>query len=287
MKILFITSGKFPDYLNDSIFHGLRALYNENVVDSNCLSYMYKPYTSETEKVKLYGRGFTLYATLENDSTDRTDLVNKIKSKYFDLIIYGSIWRCLDYFETVCENYPRNKIILLDGEDQRKLNRLYRKFPYFKRELRKRRKGLFPISFSIPENKILSPTTAKDQKFATVVPGDSSTYLFYNEADYYQDYSKSYFGITTKKAGWDCMRHYEILGSYCMPYFKDVKKCPELTMFNFPKDLCLRANRMIEKEQFDTDLYYELLNKAFQHLNEKLTTQKLAEYLIKTIGSVQ
>ena len=287
MKILFITSGKFPDYLNDSIFHGLRALYNENVVDSNCLSYMYKAYTSEAEKVKLYGRGFTLYATLENDSTDRTDLVNKIKSKYFDLIIYGSIWRCLDYFETVCENYPRNKIILLDGEDQRKLNRLYRKFPYFKRELRKRRKGLFPISFSIPENKILSPTTAKDQKFATVVPGDSSTYLFYNEAEYYQDYSKSYFGITTKKAGWDCMRHYEILGSYCMPYFKDVKKCPELTMFNFPKDLCLRANRMIEKEQFDTDLYFELLNKAFQHLNEKLTTQKLAEYLIKTIDSVQ
>jgi hypothetical protein len=245
MKILFITSAKFPDYLNDSVFHGLRALYGANAVDSNCLDYMYKQYTSEEQKLKLYGRGFTLYSTLESDQTDRSDLETKIRTKYFDLVIYGSVWRCLDYFEIVNEYYPRNKIILLDGEDQRKLNRLHRKYPYFKRELRKKRKGLYPITFSIPENKITTTPIEKDRKFATVVPGDSSTYIFYNEAEYYHDYSRSQFGITTKKMGWDCMRHYEILGSYCMPYFKDIRKCPELTLFNFPKELCLKANKLI------------------------------------------
>jgi len=283
MKILFITGATFPDYLNDSVFHGLRSLYGENIVDSNCLTYLYKEYTSEAAKVKLYGRGFTLYSTLESDNTDRSDLDHKIRSKYFDLIIYGSVWRCLDYFETVCKNYPLNKIILLDGEDQRKLNPLYRKYPYFKRELRKRRKGLYPISFSIPENKINITPVEKDRKFATVIPGDPSTYIFYNEADYYHDYSRSWFGITTKKGGWDCMRHYEILGSYCMPYFKDIRKCPDLTLFNFPKDLCLKANKLIEKDSFNSEYYYDLLNQAFQHLKEKLTTQKVAEYLVNTI----
>lgn len=286
MKILFITSAKFPDYLNDSIFHGLRALYGENAVDSTCLTYLYKEYTSESEKLKLYGRGFTLYSTLEFDHTDRTDLENKIRARYFDLIIYGSVWRCRDYFETVNEFYPRNKIILLDGEDQRNLNPLHRKYPYFKRELRKKRKGLYPISFSIPENKITSTPIVKDRKFATVIPGDPSTYIFYNEAEYYRDYSRSYFGITTKKMGWDCMRHYEILGSYCMPYFKDIRKCPELTLFNFPKEHCLKANKLIETDSVNDDNYYELLNGAFQHLKDHLTTQRVAEYLLHTISTL-
>jgi hypothetical protein len=286
MKILYITGGMFPDYLNDSVFHGLRALYGTDAVDSNCLTYLYKPYTSEEQKLKLYGRGFTLYSTLDTDNTDRTDLPHKIRSKYFDLIIYGSMWRCLDYFDLVNEHYPKNKIILLDGEDQRKLHRLHRKYPCFKRELRKNRKGLYPVSFSIPEEKIISSPVEKDRKFATVVPGDTSTYIFFNESEYYHDYARSYFGITTKKMGWDCMRHYEILGSYCMPYFMDVKKCPPLTMVNFPKDLCLQANKMIETDTVNDDQYFEILNRAFQQLKDHLTTRKVAEYMLSKVSAI-
>jgi hypothetical protein len=283
MKILFITGGTFPDYLNDSMFHGLRKLFGEEVIDSNCLKYLYKTYTSDEEKLKLYGRGFSLYSLLEKDNTDRTDLEQKISSRYFDLVIYGSIWRCRDYFDLVCNSYPKNKIILLDGEDRRHLLPLHKKFHYFKRELRKKRKGLYPISFSIPEEKIIKSPPQKDQKFGTVVPGDPSTYIFYDEAAYYNDYARSYFGITTKKMGWDCMRHYEILASYCMPYFKDVKKCPPLTMVNFPKDLCIQTNKLIESDSVTDEKYYELLNKAFQHLKDHLTTQKLAEYLLNSV----
>ncbi len=28
-----------------------------------------------------------------------------------------------------------------------------------------------------------------------------------DEAEYKRDYQKAYFGVTRKKAGWDCMRH--------------------------------------------------------------------------------
>jgi hypothetical protein len=47
---------------------------------------------------------------------------------------------------------------------------------------------------------------------------------FYNtEEEYYNEYKKSYFAITTKKCGWDCMRHYEILANGCIPYFLNIE----------------------------------------------------------------
>jgi hypothetical protein len=30
-----------------------------------------------------------------------------------------------------------------------------------------------------------------------------------------------------KKGGWDCLRHYEIIGNGCMPYFENIEKCPK------------------------------------------------------------
>ena len=40
-----------------------------------------------------------------------------------------------------------------------------------------------------------------------------------NESDYYKDYQRSYFAITCKKGGWDCLRHYEILANAVSPTF--------------------------------------------------------------------
>ena len=41
------------------------------------------------------------------------------------------------------------------------------------------------------------------------------------------------------------MRHYEILGNYCLPYFPDLKNCPLDTLFNFPKELILESNDLV------------------------------------------
>ena len=50
MKILFIgNNAVLPDYLHDSVFHGLRELYGETVVDANKLWYLYKDYLFQDE----------------------------------------------------------------------------------------------------------------------------------------------------------------------------------------------------------------------------------------------
>jgi len=47
-----------------------------------------------------------------------------------------------------------------------------------------------------------------------------------DEAEYKRDYRKAMFGVTRKKAGWDCMRHYEILASGAVPLFLDIQSAP-------------------------------------------------------------
>ena len=81
---------------------------------------------------------------------------------------------------------------------------------------------MIPISFSIPECKILKKIPEKKKLLAHIIPGRLNTYIFSDESDYYLDYQDSVFGITCKKAGWDCLRHYEILANGCIPLFLDL-----------------------------------------------------------------
>ena len=50
--------------------------------------------------------------------------------------------------------------------------------------------------------------------------------VFEREADYYGDLQTSRFGITTKRAGWDCLRHYEIAANGCVPCFRHLDRKP-------------------------------------------------------------
>jgi hypothetical protein len=54
MKILFVTAAKRPDYLNDLVFHGQYSLFGNDVVDSTCLSHMYRQHTPPRVQRKLY-----------------------------------------------------------------------------------------------------------------------------------------------------------------------------------------------------------------------------------------
>ena len=67
---------------------------------------------------------------------------------------------------------------------------------------------MFPINFSIPKEKLCKNYVSKTKILSDLIPGDLSTYIYKNEEDYYNEYKQSYFAITKKKAGWDCMRHY-------------------------------------------------------------------------------
>ena len=292
MKILYVTGAKRPDYLNDLVFHGLYSLFGNDVVDSCCLEYMYRQYTPPRKQKKLYGRGFTVYATIERDDIDRSDLQRKIEQRHFDLVIYGSVHRCVDYLEAVLAAYPRNRIVLLDGEDAAyTASSFFGRFPVFKRELVEKREGLFPISFSIPKEKIAASPAPKDKRFGTCIPGQKKTYVFKTEADYYRDYQRSHYGITLKKGGWDCLRHYEILANHCLPYFEALEQCPPETLANFPKGLCLEARALADAEKsgaaFDDARYGELLEAAMQHLDAHLTTEAVARYMVDTLKALE
>ena len=84
-----------------------------------------------------------------------------------------------------------------------------------------------------------------------------------------------------KKAGWDCMRHYEILGNYCMPYFVGLEDCPEGTLVNLPKDLLLEGRELTNN--FDEQKYFTILDEMFKHTKENLTTKNIANYILNKI----
>jgi len=246
---------------------------------------------SEEQKAKLYGKGFTtaglLNPELKNVITAH-EVRKKIEQNYFDLVIYGSISRCKDFFGLVSLFYPKERIVAIDGEDKIIIQKFFLgKTLYFKRELYNSYKNLFPISFGIPKEKLISGVKKKEKILAHIIPGDISTYIYDDESDYYNDYAISYFGKTTKKAGWDCLRHYEIIANGCIPYFPDLPECPKEIMTSFPKNIVLKTNDIFDKisknaEACNEELLKEYCEQLLVFAKEHLTTEKIAEYVIST-----
>jgi len=289
MKILYITNhidiarasgGFINDYQNDLVFYGLRELFGDDVVDSTQIVSLYKEYEGKIPSQHLWG-GMTVFWLIGENNIDRTNIEEKIKDRYYDLIIYGAIKRCKQYYDLVVQHYPLNKIILIDGNDEPELDPLYTKHLYFKRELQESHPNLIPITFGIPTCKLANPNKNKIQEYATCVPGKPETYIFGNEKAYYEDYQKSYYGITMKKGGWDCMRHYEILGNYCIPYFIGLEDCPKNTLANLPKDLLLEGKELINN--FDEQKYFSILDELFDYTKNNLTTKQLAQYILNHV----
>jgi hypothetical protein len=289
MKILYVTNyldiakasgGFINDYQNDLLFYGLRELFGDDVVDSTQIPTLYKENEGKIPQQHLWG-GMTSFWLIGENNIDRTDIEQKIKDRYYDYIIYGAIKRCKDYWFLVSNYYPSNRIILIDGNDESELDSSYTKHLYFKRELADTHSNLLPITFAFPTDKLAQPNKNKTQDYGTVIPGQLETYIFKTEQSYYEDYQKSYYGVTMKKAGWDCMRHYEILGNYCMPYFMGLEDCPKDTLANFPKELLMEARNLAEN--FDESNFFSILDQVYEHTKQYLTTKALAEYLISKI----
>lgn len=151
----------------------------------------------------------------------------------------------------------------------------------------------FPITFSIPENKIIKTLPIKTKVVSSLIPGDLTTYIYDTETDYYNEYRSSFFAKTTKKAGWDCMRHYEILANGCIPYFPNIEQCPPNTMALLPKELIIEGNALYEKYKNTNinDLLKEnieemnlLITKLLKYTRDFLTTTKIAKYILKKTG---
>jgi hypothetical protein len=101
---------------------------------------------------------------------------------------------------------------------------------------------ILSISFSIPKEKIyytvpetkikdfpqhlVDPEVANHIQNSLHSPTGSNIYSFSTEEEYYQDLRQSRYGITTKRAGWDCLRHYELAANGCVLCFRDLDLKP-------------------------------------------------------------
>ena len=252
MKILFVGQknnhdGYLNDYMSDLLLHGLRGVYGNNVIDHPGSIHLYKNQAKNFDKSRLWGKGITTSNILDDyNLIDRTEILTKIKKKFFDVIIYGSVRRNDDLLDEASKF--NNKIIFIDGEDDNYIETKYLTLGlYFKRELKFHHDKVYPISFAIPKNKIIEGSLF-NPKFllSPLIPGRLKTYIYEDELSYYNMYQNSIFSLTYKKAGWDCLRHYEILMNGSIPIFLNIEKCPTFTMCNFPKKIIFDINKKYE-----------------------------------------
>jgi len=182
--------------------------------------------------------------------------------------------------------------------------------------------SVHPIGFSIPPQYVRAVVPAKGQALATVIPGEHNTYKFLPapddtpskltalERDYYADMERAYFGLTWKKAGWDCLRHLELLAAGCIPLFTDIGSAPAGAVTFLPKrvlSLALRfpgvdrlsgvpgADRggadspstrdvVINLDGIDLVLYSLTVTALLDYTRRHLTSPRMAAYMLATMG---
>ncbi len=327
-KILVITSN-VDDYLSIGLLHGLKSLLTpDQVVDFPKYESLYKDGHSSS----LYGKGFTIFGLLSDTLVDRWNIYDRVVKKEFSLIIFADIHRSFGTYLQLLPYLENENTIILDGADTPQpypyagkywrylpywfLPKAHTKFRYFKREWTSETirniwyqipprwlckyisspKNILPISFSIPEEKIIknSPIKTKlfpkhivDQEVASQIEGSVTSYAFESEADYYQDLQTSKFGITTKRAGWDCLRHYEIAANGCVPCFRDLDKKPDTCApHGLDETNCIVYNSytdLTNRIQSITDQEYNILQQNAILWAKANTTINRAKQLLEVV----
>ena len=327
MNILFLCDD-YEDYLADSLLHGLRQLDSLHVVDyprKDCL-YRGGRICKDAPEFGVRGGGFSLYGLLEEPTggLDRSQIWQRLENAWFDAVILSNVWRqwgLLLQWRTLLQRQP---LILLDGDDDERLYplsaRRLRQFGlgtglsrllaskntyYFKRELTpvslrwRPRFPLHSVSFSIPSSSIDATLSSKTQPFPRHIVdpdvaqrvGGSSGYAFATEAAYRADLRSSRFGITTKRAGWDCLRHYELAASGTVLCFRDLKRKPATCA---PFGLIHGVNCLNYESVHDLLLQIEALTpereeslqqQALEWARSK-TTNTLANEVLQTAGLI-
>lgn len=311
LKILYICTDEV-DYMSNMLFNGLACLDFVEVTDSTKIWWMYDNVDIK-DCENLYGKAFTLRKTLPDIPRDRENIEQKIINHYYNYIIYGSIWRTRQYLDLVLKYYNGKEIIFIDGEDHNNIYTLnyHKRILYFKRELlyscdcnipSSDYSNIYPISFAIPEcrfnNCLDKPDFSKKHNLEqnNIVElkniQQNNKYKFNTEEEYYNSYATSFFGTTKKKAGWDCMRHYEILAGGCIPYFENYSGMPKSIMCNWPSDLQIEANNLYYVfllcvpeyiENYAIKEYYSLYIRFVKYAKEHLITKTLALYVLSKL----
>ncbi len=260
MKIFIFNSDEYQDYLSDLINYYL-IKSNHEIYTNYIPEFLFNDYKDINS---LYGKGFTLYGKLDSALKEEIKLITDgsiasyLLDNNFDLIIFASVRRSFkekniekEYLNEILSKTKASKLIAIDGEDDNLiLENIAKQIKYYKRELLPKNLDIaHPISFSFPEfflnNKNLD-IRKKTNILAPMDPRFLNSYIF-DEESYFTQYANSIFATTTKKNGWDCLRHYEIIASGCLPYFPQIEEKPETIMKNYPANLQKDINKIFEK----------------------------------------
>ena len=309
LDILFVPNKSNVDYQSFCLLHGFYSLDGIRIHLERDVPWLFTDYADDTSN--LYGKGYNttkLIDPVKRIIDNKEDILRKIKAHEYDLIVYGCCHDNLAYLQLTINNYRKDENYLFQmrqsyqiktnfGKDVmypriylkqlRKAIFLRTKGIYFKREISKPYSNYFyPISFAIPEEKIVNSRTIKTRVDAFMYPGRKETYIYKTEDAYNKGYQEARFGVTFKKAGWDCYRHYEILANNCIPYFPDLNNLPQNTMANFPRSIIRETNilhdNMIKNgvNEENEKLYYHYLNALMDYTKDNLTTRALALYVL-------
>lgn len=156
-----------------------------------------------------------------------------------------------------------------------------------------------PMGFSIPEEKLLEasdldaprprrfPTHVVDEEVQRLVGGQTD-HAFVSEQAYNSDLRCSRFGITTRRAGWDCLRHLELAAQGCVLCFRDLdRKPPRCAPHGLHADNCLSYGSAAELLQRLDALSAEeerRLRWGSWHWARDHTTRKAAARLLACYG---
>ncbi|GIV42881.1 MAG: hypothetical protein KatS3mg035_0004 [Bacteroidia bacterium] len=197
MKFLVINHPQ-EDYLADNFIIGLKLLYGKNVFEYPIKEILYQ--NADISKVR--GNGFTYYQYLSRELLQPFDIQNTQEISSFDGIIFTSIYRQYDIFERLFPYLPPQRTLILDGEDKPNIfpyagkywknpkywliKKPHHYFPYFKREItpktfqslyykllpeiffrnpKKLPRNIYPISFGIPDTKVITHIPIKTKLF--------------------------------------------------------------------------------------------------------------------------
>lgn len=291
MKVFVFTEGLGIDYLGNLVVAELLSNTDITVYITEIPAFLFPDYSEPTNI--MYGMGYTITKKVpleyKNAIVVNEDYIEELLSqRTMDLIVYASVRRKFrpphrrlkykheeqpcDFFHIVTKYYPKEKIIAFEGEDDNDfLDDVLGKVTYYKRELLPCdvNKAL-PVSFSFPSYWNMPEDYFEDEKVHILAEYSPKTVgkRFDSEKDYYRQYSKALFGYTMKKAGWDCMRHYEILAAGALPYFENIETKPETTMTTWPIELQKEVNALYEKIYNPENNIKSVSNKDLNTWNE-------------------
>jgi hypothetical protein len=253
MKILFYTLGYYAglddsikaDYQSDFLFMGLRELFGSDVVDLPRKDYLYKDFGDTSN---LGGKGFSYAKTLDDPGMERNGwLING-----FDIIvlsvhhsIHNHPYPLYTTLQQLIENEFKGKVVVVDGNDHRTtyldcFNYKLDLYLYKRELLDDMDERVLPISFAIPADRVLTEVPKKKRLLASIIPADFGTinrltHSYDSEADYYEGYQSSWFGLNSEKGGFDSARIREIAMNGCIPIFSNIEQCPARTLCDLPK----------------------------------------------------